>query len=457
MTQKIIPIHHKQRLEYRERVLNSKSPSFCGAKWYHVSMWLSSGRTTSCHHNPPHAIDLEAIKTNPKALHNTTIKKQERAMMQRGERPYNCQFCWIMEDLDPNNISDRVWQSTVSSEQDLELAFSQSADNDYDPHYMEISFDQTCQLACSYCCSSISSTWSRDIKRNGPYLDLPTDLRNHYVHDGADAYQYPYGVANPYTEAWFAWWDQSLHKSLKQLRITGGEPMMSGHTWRLLQWLADNPNSSKTRIEITTNLTYETDLVEKMLSYVSRIKQPVWIYTSGESAGSRSEYVRDGHDWNQWVRNLETVRTSGLIETVSVCGTMSAASTDGFVEFLYYLLEEKRRHGPKWMILSVNLVRYPTFQNIVVLPMELRLQYAQEMEKFMQEPDVEHLFLDIEKDHINRYINYMRTMQKPHNDHPIDISALQKDFKSFFTQYDQRRGKDFAKTFPRLADWYNSI
>jgi organic radical activating enzyme len=456
MTQKIIPIN-QQMLDYRDRVLNSKSPSFCGAKWYHVSMWLSSGKTTSCHHNPTHDIDLETIKTNPRALHNTTIKKQERAMMQQGKKPPNCQFCWVMEDLDPNNISDRVWQSTVSSEEDLTKAYVESANNDYDPHYLEISFDQTCQLACSYCCSSISSTWAKDIKRNGPYKNLPTDQRNHYVYDGQDAYLYPFGTENPYTEAWFKWWDQSLHKSLKQLRITGGEPMMSGHTWRLLEWLAANPNASNTRIEITTNLTYETELVEKMLDYAGRIKQPIWIYTSGESMGSRAEYVRDGHDWNQWVKNVETVRQSGVIENVSICGTMSAISTDGFVDFLYYVLDEKRKHGPNWMLLSVNLVRYPTFQNIVVLPMHLRQEYANEIEQFMQEPDVDRLFLPFEKDHVNRYINYMRTMTHPHNDHEIVIDDLRKDFKSFFTQYDQRRNRDFVSTFPRLAEWYTNI
>lgn len=456
MTQKIIPIN-QEMLDYRDRVLNSKSPSFCGAKWYHVSMWLSSGKTTSCHHNPTHDIDLEEIKINPRALHNTMIKKQERAQMQRGERPHNCQFCWVMEDLDPNNISDRVWQSTVSSEQDLQLAFEQSADQDYDPHYLEISFDQTCQMACSYCCSSISSTWAKDIRRNGPYKNLPTDLRNHYVYDGQDAYLYPFGTENPYTEAWFKWWDQSLHKSLKQLRITGGEPMMSGHTWRLLEWLAANPNASKTRIEITTNLAYETELVEKLLDRVQHLKQKIWIYTSGESMGDRAEYVRDGHDWNQWLKNLDLVRQSGVIENVSVTSTMSAISNDGFVDFLYWVLDQKRQHGRNWMLLGVNLVRYPTFQNIVVLPWDLRQQYANEMERFMQEPDVARLFLPFEKDHVNRYINYMRNMTHPHNDHEIVIDDLRKDFKSFFTQYDQRRNRDFVSTFPRLAEWYTKI
>ena len=40
--------------EYRDRVINAKSPSFCGAKWYNATTWLGSGTTTSCHHPPAH-------------------------------------------------------------------------------------------------------------------------------------------------------------------------------------------------------------------------------------------------------------------------------------------------------------------------------------------------------------------------------------------------------------------
>ena len=81
-------------LEYKRRVIDIKSASFCAAKWYNATIWLGSGQTTSCHHPLPHAIDVEAIKTNPKAIHNTPRKKEERRMMQKGERPAGCEYCW---------------------------------------------------------------------------------------------------------------------------------------------------------------------------------------------------------------------------------------------------------------------------------------------------------------------------------------------------------------------------
>lgn len=466
----------KQQLkQWKIKNLDSKSPSFCGAKWYNTSIWLSQGWTTSCHHNPPHAIDPEAIKTNPRAMHNTPIKKQERRMMQQGEKPVNCQFCWVMEDVDPDGLADRTWTSWgghMTPEQ-LDTAFNQSWEADYDVTYMEIVFDRTCNLACSYCSPAISTTWARDIRQNGPYQELPTDHRNHYKNNGDEWIQYTYGQANPYADAFFRWWDESLHKTIKQVRISGGEPMMSGHTWELLSWLERNAGAADCRIEMTTNLAYDQDTLLRFLDMCSRITVPVWVYTSGESTGAKMQYVRDGIDWDLWNTNLELVLNSGVIANTGICGTLSAISVDGFVDFLYWLRDLKRPYFKKQQImLSVNPVRFPTFQNIIVLPQELRQYYSAEIFKFLALPDVSSLFLPIEIDHIERFAKYLTNVETPHQEKFIhhntdeyqkdsgttaDILGLQRDFKSFFTQYDQRRGKDFVTTFPMLSSWYNSI
>jgi hypothetical protein len=110
---------------------------------------------------------------------------------------------------------------------------------------LEIAFDRTCQFACSYCNPAFSSTWVRDIKTNGPYTSLVSDGRNHFTHTHDASQLYTYGETNPYTEAFFAWWESDLHKTLQELRITGGEPLMSGETWKLLDWFKANKGKSR--------------------------------------------------------------------------------------------------------------------------------------------------------------------------------------------------------------------
>ena len=122
-------------------------------------------------------------------------------------------------------------------------------------------------------------------------------------------------------------------------------------------------------------------------------------------------------------------------------------------------------------MLSVNPVRFPTFQNIVILPDTLRLEYSQEIDTFLNQQDIVKLFAPIELDHIKRYSTYLREVKVPHEEtqithlqteysgtlQNIDRAALGRDFKSFFSQYDQRRNQNFVKTFPRLSNWYTSL
>ena len=61
---------------YKERVLDTKSSSFCGAKWYYATVWLDTGQTTACHHPLPHQIDADEVLKNPKLLSNTPQKKK---------------------------------------------------------------------------------------------------------------------------------------------------------------------------------------------------------------------------------------------------------------------------------------------------------------------------------------------------------------------------------------------
>ena len=155
-------------IKFKKEKLDTKSASFCAAKWYNATIWLGSGQTTSCHHPLPHAINLEEIKTNPSAIHNTKQKKEQRRQMQVGERPAGCEYCWKIEDIGRDAISDRVYKSKIYSDMALDDAFRTDYKTDYNLKTLEIAFDRTCNFACSYCNPAFSTTWANDIKYKGP-------------------------------------------------------------------------------------------------------------------------------------------------------------------------------------------------------------------------------------------------------------------------------------------------
>ena len=178
-------------LKFKKEKLDPKSASFCAAKWYNATIWLGSGQTTSCHHPLPHAIDLEEIKTNPSGIHNTKQKKEQRKQMQSGQRPAGCEYCWKIEDIGRDAISDRVYKSKIYSDEALNEAYKSDSNTDWNLKTLEIAFDRTCNFACSYCNPAFSTTWANDIKYKGPYTGLKSDGRNHFTHahDSAEPYK----------------------------------------------------------------------------------------------------------------------------------------------------------------------------------------------------------------------------------------------------------------------------
>ena len=440
-------------LEFRQQVLDPISPSFCGAKWYNATIWLGSGMTTSCHHPPAHHVSVDAVEKNPKALHNTPEKKQDRAQMITGERPPGCEYCWKIEDIGRDSVSDRVYKSKIYEIKDLTQAYRTPVDTDIDLKTLEIAFDRTCQFACSYCNPAFSSTWVNDIRKNGAYVGLISDGRNHFTHAHDSAQLYRYGETNPYIEAFFKWWETDLHRTLNELRITGGEPLMSGHTWRLIDWFKTNQGKSQTRLAINSNLGTDVD-VDRFVGSVAGLD--VDVYTSNESTAAQAEYIRDGLNYADWQNNVVKLLDSNSIRAVHVMCTINAICLDTLPEFLSSLIQLKHAHGRDRVNFTLNILRFPSFQSPLILPDVIKHQYKQQLVNWLKHNCADPVMHEHEINHLQRLIDYLDVVKTPHRE-TFDMPKLLNDFKQFYTQYDQRRGKDFVATFPKLKEWYDSI
>jgi pyruvate-formate lyase-activating enzyme len=436
--------------EETKMLLDKLSPSFCGAKWYNATIWLGSGMTTSCHHPPAHKISLDSIKDNPSAIHNTPEKKQQRQQMQNGVRPAGCDYCWKLEDV--GTQSDRIYKSKIYSENDLITAKSLDYTRDVNLKTLEISFDRTCNFACSYCNPAFSTTWAKDINTNGPYTDLVTDGRNHFTHNHNGSQLYKLGETNPYVEAFFKWWETDLHETLDELRITGGEPLMSTETWRLVDWYKANKGKSKTRLAINTNLCAKPELIDKLIK-LSHDVEALDIYTSTEAIGHRAEYIRDGMDWVQWSDNMHRLTKEGKLRGLHVMATPSVLSIMEITNFLDWCLYFKRLYGRDSLTFTLNILRFPSFQSVTLLPEGMRYQAARALENWLDEKGHEVLH-DIEKDHVARLANYLRTVALAH-DGASPIDKLKVDLKNFLVQYNRRRNKDMKQACPEIMEWLN--
>lgn len=228
---------------------------------------------------------------------------------------------------------------------------------------------------------------------------------------------------------------------------------MSGETWKLLDWFRANKGKSQTRLAINSNLGAEVD-VDRLLDSIEGLE--VDIYTSNESMGLQAEYIRDGLDWRAWTDNMHKIAASGRVRGLHVMNTINALCLDSLPEFIDFMIMLKHRYGTDFPNFTLNILRFPSFQSPLVLSDELRIYYRNRLVDVLARYQGSSVLQEHEHNHLQRLIDYLDIVKTPHSE-AFDLIKLRNDFRQFYTQYDQRRGKNFVNTFPNLTEWYNSL
>jgi organic radical activating enzyme len=443
--------------KWRDENLNSISNSFCAAKWLNASLHLGHGFTNSCHLPLPHPIDLEKIMENPSALHNTEHKKLMRKMMLEGKRPAECSYCWKIEDIGRDNISDRVYKSKIYTHEDIEKIKSLNWNDDVSLKTVEVSFDRTCNFACSYCNAGYSTTWSKDIKTNGAYQKFKSTSAGAYYSDGSWAEMYgKKNSTNPFVQAFLEWWPE-LSETLEEIRVTGGEPSQSPNFWSFLETIKKYP-SDKLRLAVNSNLGLTDALLFKLISISHELPIKEFdLYTSNESFGVHAEYIRDGLNYEKWRGNMVKFIENAKFRSLTIMMTINSLCLFSITEFLDDMMILKEKYGQNRPNVDFNILRWPAFMSPLVLPNDIKKNLYDKLYNWYEKNKSSELFSVGEKDQIERLIDYIDVVEKGHNTTEDDKSVLHHDFKSFYEQYDKRRNKDIRKTFPEITEWYDSI
>jgi organic radical activating enzyme len=437
-----------------ESMASQLGPALCLAKWKQVSLHLTTGLTNSCYHPPLHPIDPAAIATDPAALHNTQYKKTQRKIMLQQERPGECSYCWNMEDL--GRLSDRHYRSGEPwAAVDFERIKNSTGDEDAIPSYVEVNFNNACNLKCSYCSPQFSSSWQQEVERHGAFPTLvPHNAAEHF---SGHRKSIPARDHNPYVEAFWSWWP-TLYPELKHFRMTGGEPLMDRNTYLVFDYVLAHPKSDL-HLAVTSNFSVEPELSTKYFDYVKRLCdtdiEHFMQYVSVDSGiGPQAEYIRHGLDFERLQNNVETYLTDiPYRNSLTFIVTMNNLSVTGFMPLMQWILNLRKTHSRTYQRVwfDTPVLRQPAWQSLQTLgeSYAAKLEQARDfmMENLETTADPFHGFKDYEVQRLERDIAWMRST--------INVSTRDLgDFYRFFSEHDRRRGTDFEKTFPEMLTWW---
>ena len=508
--------YHRHAIEMRD-LLAVESPSLCLAKWQQVSIHLPQGLTQSCYHPPTHPIPVELLDENPGVLHNTPEKKAERKMMKEGQRPSGCSYCWKIEDApseDPKgHLSDRHYRS---SEWWSAPTFDEVKNNawDYDvvPRYVEVNFNQACNFKCMYCSPHLSTTWEDEVKKYGGY-----ELADGSIHNDLESLSskgmMPLKVAqgeNPYITAFWKWWP-TIYRKLRVFRMTGGEPLMDKNTFKVLDYVNENPHG-QLELSITSNMCPpDQKLFDKFIEKVQAIEElrtyhdpenfnehsgnhwyvdkgfkHFWLFVSLDGFGDQAEYMRNGLEFDRMLNNVKRFLRETKYTTVSFINTFNIMSVPSLKKFLQMISELREEFGGKNQVefvispdqtdtekehnivhevytqrkfqrvfFDIPILNFPDWFNIRNLGQE-GIDTVKECIKFMednvQDENYNETFEGFKPYEILKIKRDLAIMEdRPEED---ILNKNKQNFYAYITQHDQRRDLNFLDTFPELQSFW---
>lgn len=305
-----------------------RTATACQLKWNWSTLYLNNGTTMSCHRTGLSKLNPENFHN----FHNTPVKISDRQRMLAGEWPHNsCGYCKQIEQS--GGFSDRMLHLTIPNQSPPELETDPTAVN-ISPTILEVFLNNTCNLACLYCSSFLSSKIADEDRKHGPVQSngktIIRPVQDHH-----------YETLLP---LFWSWFDQNFQK-LKRFHILGGEPFYQQETDRLLDAIDQKPNPD-CELNIISNLMIAQPRLQK---YVEKIKRLIDngklkrfdLTASIDCWGAPQEYVRYGLKVEQWQQNFEYLLSEPWM-VLNINQTISPLTIKTMPELLELLIKWRK-------------------------------------------------------------------------------------------------------------------
>ena len=399
------------------KIRDETSPTFCLAKFHEASIWVYSGKIASCHYTP-----FLQVGDTVETFYNPAEKRDQQKRMLAGEQPPACDSCWRYENL--GLTSDRTRKS-LSFKDHLTAEDYKNPNFVFKPKALELAFNNTCNLACSYCSPQFSTSWINDIRVNGVYTDIKTDDRRHYQKDMAELNEM---IKPPHMELFWKWFE-TVMEGLESIRVSGGEPLMHEEVFQLFAMMTRvNPNIETV---IHSNLCQKPVVMDRFFEKIKGLNN-LRMNISNESAGETAEFIREGMVYSEWLTNIERLGNS-TVKEFSISTTVSAIALQSLDQMYLDIIDIRKRTKVKPYI-SINMVDKPEFQGFACLTRQERDFYINKYTNFYA--SIKDDLLPVEHEHCNRLIKFLDEGFIRENQ-----AEMRRDSDIFFEQYTKRRNK----------------
>ena len=404
----------------KELLIDSKT--FCMMPWLHLHAF-PDGRAYPC----CFALDQYPVgdlnKDSMETVFNSKDMKKMRLNMLDDKPSRQCTKCY---DQEKSGFFSLRLSSNKHFGHNIGMVDNTNEDGSADCiiKYWDIRFSNLCNMACRSCGTWFSSNWYEDHKKlTGKPPDHAKIMRVGRTADDI--------------------WEQMLKQfdHVEQFYFAGGEPLIMEEHYRILKEL-DKRKMYHVRLIYNTNFSKlkfkDLDVLELWNKFDS-----VSVGASLDAEGKRGEFMRKGTVWKDTVANRKKM--------LEICPQVDfyISSTVGLINALH-IVDFHRNWTDQGLLkpqdFNFNLLQYPFWQRIDLLPNAYKQKVKEKYEK--------HLEWLRPQDHLTRATKGFES--------GLDYMMRRDNFTHFYKfkegmqKLDAIRNENILEVFPELKELYEA-
>jgi sulfatase maturation enzyme AslB (radical SAM superfamily) len=251
--------------------LFKQSKNFCAVPWNHFELF-TNGDVRTC----SKGVTFGNINQQPleDILQCDQIKGIKQDLVNDVPNA-NCLGCHQLttgtEHFDLRNHYNPMFKQFDINYQDTDV---------FELHGIDLHWDNTCNFKCVYCKASQSSLIAQE---QGIVIDRSDNKNIDKIIELIEKNQHV----------------------MKEIYLSGGEPLLIKHNTKLLRKITN----TQLPIRINSNISQAVD-TNPVFTELKRFSNVLWT-VSADCQGEQFNYIRNGANWDQFLHNLNTVKTLG--------------------------------------------------------------------------------------------------------------------------------------------------
>lgn len=413
--------------------------SFCVLPWMHINA-PSSGLGKICCEGDEYLKDEKGNSLSYQkvsGLHsyfNCEGYKKIRLQMLNGQRPSHCIHCFKQED---HGIKSRREQLNEQYKSHIDRLIKKThLDGSIDDPqilYVGIALGNNCNIKCRMCSPYQSYHLAKDWKEMGKPFNA--------------AYIKKIFQDKWYTSPKFLHLIDELLPSLRELYITGGEPMIiKGHI-QLLERVIKRGHADHILIRYNSNQTVIPDRVQELWQHFRAVK----FVCSVESHGPLNDYIRYPTRWKDQEKNiylLDKIAHKNRRIQVFIYSTFQAYNVPKIPEFLDYLRYSEFKSLCRFP--HFIWVKHPKWLSPHIFPSSFKEEIAH---RILEKIDQHEEFFLADNKLARVHIQILRGFVEMMKEEPTS----KEHFEQFIQEtrsYDRLRNQSIVKVLPEVAPFF---